>query len=295
MVETSEFAGRILCDAALTLGEGPAYDAATDTAWWLNIVGKELHEWHLGSGVKRVHALPFMGSVLVRIDGTRQLIASDAGLFLRDMTSGALTRYVVLEDGKPGNRSNDGRVHPSGALWIGTMGRSAETGAGAIYHVAGTAVTRLYDKVSIPNSICFSPDGATGYFVDSKVNVIMRVALDPKTGLPAGAPQPFVDAADGSADFDGSVCDAEGHVWNARWGGGAIERYAPDGRLVARHALPARQTTCPAFIGAKLDRLLVTSAWQGMDEATRAADPQAGFTFELGIAVKGVADPLFRL
>lgn len=295
MVETSEFAGRILCNAALTLGEGPAYDPATDTAWWFNIVGKELHELHLGSGAKRVHALPFMGSVLAKIDGARQLIASDAGLFLRDTTNGALTPYVVLEADKPGNRSNDGRVHPCGALWIGTMGRSAETGAGAIYHVAGTVVTRLYNRVSIPNSICFSPDGATGYFVDSKVNVMMRVALDAKTGLPAGEPQAFVDAAGKKADFDGSVCDAEGHVWNARWGGGAVERYAPDGRLVSRHALPARQTTCPAFIGTGLDRLLVTSAWQGMDDGARAADAQAGFTFELGMTVKGVADPLFRL
>lgn len=295
MVATSEFAGRILSDAPLTLGEGPAYDAETDIAWWFNIVGKELHELHVGSGAKRVHALPFMGSVLARIDGARQLIASDSGLFLRDTTNGMLTPYVALEADKPGNRSNDGRVHPSGALWIGTMGRKAEAGAGAIYHVAGIVVTRLYDQVSIPNAICFSPDGATGYFVDSKVNVMMRVALDAATGLPLGAPQPFIDAAGEKADFDGSVCDAEGFIWNARWGGGAVERYSPDGRLVSRHALPARQATCPAFIGTGLDRLLVTSAWQGMDEEARAADPQAGFTFDLGVTVKGVADAQFRL
>lgn len=295
MTETHDFKGSVLFDTPLALGEGPTYDPATDTAWWFNIVGKELHELHLTSGTKRVHALPFMASVLARIDDKRQLIASEDGLFIRDTATGAFTLHVEFEPGKPGNRSNDGRTHPSGALWIGTMGKSAEDGAGAIYHVAGSTVTRLYDQVSIPNSICFSPDGAIGYFVDSKVNKLMRVAVDPATGLPTGEATVLVDVAGEPHDIDGSVCDADGNIWNARWGAGAVDRYAPDGRHVARYHVPASQSSCPAFIGAKADRLMVTSAFQGMDAAARTADPQAGATFELGVSVIGVFDPPFRL
>lgn len=294
MSETIAFSGRILSDLTLELGEGPTFDPATGTAWWFNIKGRELHELHLESGRKTLHVLPFMGSVLAVIDPLRQLIASDRGLFIRDTKTGELTAYAALES-NPNNRSNDGRVHPSGSLWVSTMGRKAEKEAGAIYHVAKGVVTRLYGGVSIPNGICFSPDGSIGYFVDSAINHIMRVDLDPATGLPTGEATVFSDQSGNPGDVDGSVCDADGLIWNARWGQGTVDVYKPDGSWVARHAVPATQSSCPAFIGAKADRLLVTSAWQDMDDAARKADPNAGKTFELGVTVKGRFEPAYTL
>ena len=89
--------------------------------------------------------------------------------------------------------------------------------------------------------------------------------------------------------------DAQGYVWNARWGEGAVDVYKPDGTRIARHSVPATQTSCPAFIGPRADRLLVTSALQGLDDKARAADPNAGRTFELGIAVNGRFEPAYRL
>ncbi len=294
MTETIPFSGTILCDLKLELGEGPTFDPATGTAWWFNIKGSELHELHLESGRKAVHALPFMGSVLAVIDAGRQLIASDKGLFIRDTATGELTAYAAIES-NPGNRSNDGRVHQSGSLWIGTMGRSAEKAAGAIYHVAKGIVTRLYGNISIPNGICFSPDGTVGYFVDSAVNHIMRVDLDPKTGLPTGDATVFSDQSGNPGDVDGAVCDADGLIWNARWGQGAVDVYTPDGTKVKRYAVPAIQSSCPAFIGARANRLLVTSACQGMDADAREADPNGGRTFDLGITVNGHFEPNYTL
>jgi sugar lactone lactonase YvrE len=293
MTDIHEFSGTVLDDTSLMLGEGPTFDPSTGTVWWFNILGKQLHELHVATNTKTVHALPFMASVLARIDDDRQLIASEEGLFIRDKATGDLSLHLEFEPNKPGNRSNDGRVHPSGALWIGTMGKKAEEGAGAIYHVAKGVVTTLYDKVSIPNAICFSQDGATGYFVDTKVNMLMKVALDAETGLPTGEPVVLVDRSGLDGGIDGAVCDAEGHIWNACWGEGAVDHYAPDGRHLARYKVPAAQTTCPAFFGA--DRILVTSAREGLDDATVAANPAYGKTFDLGITVKGVFDAAYRL
>lgn len=294
MSETHAFTGRVLCEAACQLGEGATYDPASGKAFWFDIKGQKLHELHLATRTKAVHDLPFLGSVLAVVDAARQLIVSDQGLFLRTVADGRLTPFLTLED-KAVNRSNDGRVHPCGALWASTMGRSAEKHSGAIYHVAGTVVTKLFSNITIANSICFSPDGGTGYFVDSAVNRLMRVALDAKTGLPTGEPEVLSDQSGTPGDVDGSVCDAEGLIWNARWGGNGIDVYRPDGTKVAHHHVPALQTTCPAFIGEKADRLLVTSAWADMDDAARRADPLAGQTFELGIPVKGRFEPTFTL
>lgn len=294
MTETHTFTGRVLSDVACQLGEGATYDPASGKAFWFDIKGQKLHELHLASMTKNEHDLPFLGSVLAVVDAERQLIVSDQGLFIRTVADGRLAPFAKLED-NPVNRSNDGRVHPCGALWASTMGRSAEKQSGAIYHVAGERVTKLFANITIPNSICFSPDGGTAYFTDTDVNLLMKVTLDPKTGLPTGAPDILSDESGTPGGVDGSVCDADGLIWNARWGAGAVEVYRPDGTKVARHLVPASQSSCPAFIGAKADRLLVTSAWADMDAAARSTDPHAGQTFELGIAVKGRFEPSFAL
>ena len=140
MATIHDFKGSVLDATQMHLGEGPAFDPITGKLCWLNILGKELHELDISSGQKAVHALPFMASVVARIDEKRQLLASEDGLFLRDRATGELSFHADFEPGKPGNRSNDGRVHSCGALWIGTMGKKAEDGAGGIYHVASGVV-----------------------------------------------------------------------------------------------------------------------------------------------------------
>jgi sugar lactone lactonase YvrE len=294
VIATESFNGKVLTKDRMELGEGPTYDPISGALFWFDILGKSLCEFDVKAGGLKTHALPFLGSVLAVIDETRQLIASDQGLFLRDSVSGTLSSYAAIED-KPQNRSNDGRVHPSGALWIGTMSRTAETGAGAIYHVAGTSVTKLFDAVSIPNGICFSPDGSVGYFNDSKVNHMMRVELDPATGRPVSEPTIVIDQSKRPGVIDGSVVDLEGTIWNANWDGGGVDRYGPDGSHIARYATPMRRPTCPAFFGDAFDRLAVTSCWEGLSDAERAADPIAGATFDLGVTVKGKAEPRFKL
>lgn len=294
MIQIESFKGKVLVADQMELGEGPTYDPLSGSLFWFDILGKTLCELTVETGAVVKHALPFLGSVLAVIDENRQLIASDQGLFLRERSSGRLSAYAAIED-KPQNRSNDGRVHPSGALWIGTMSKTADTGAGAIYHVAGTQVTKLFEAVSIPNGICFSPDGAVGYFNDSKVNHMMRVDLNPATGMPTGTPSVFIDQSARNGVIDGSVVDLDGTIWNSNWDGGAVDRYAPDGRQIARYEIPTRRPTCPAFFGAGFDRLAVTSCWEGLTDRERAEDVHAGKLFELGVAVKGKPEPFFKL
>ncbi|AYC99815.1 SMP-30/gluconolactonase/LRE family protein [Neorhizobium sp. NCHU2750] len=291
MASIHPFKGSVLSSTLCELGEGASFEAETNTLWWCNILGKEIYSLELSSGTQSAFSLPVMASVVARIDSGRQLIASDKGLFIRNRATGELTPHGEIEPGRDGNRSNDGRMHASGSLWIGTMGRTAADGAGAIYHVARGVVTKLFDTVSIPNSICFSPDAATAYFVDTRANKMMTVAVDPATGLPSGKPTLFIDGSADAGGIDGSICDADGHIWNARWGEAALDHYSADGSFIQRYQLPAKRTTCPAFIDN--GRIAVTSAWEGLDEASRTADPMAGATFVLDVGAKAKYDPAY--
>jgi sugar lactone lactonase len=287
---TVEGAG-IFSDVVCELGEGPAYDPATETLFWFDITGKKLLEKRFPGGHTIVHDLPFMGSAIAMVDAGRQLLVADDGLYVRDVITAKLTLYIGLEGDNPSTRSNDARVHPSGSFWIGTMARDEAPNAGAIYWFAKGEIRPLYHGITVPNSICFSADGAIAYFTGKSSNVIHRVDCDPATGLPTGEPKPFVDTDNAGGWVDGSVVDADGVLWNARWGGARVDAYAPDGRLLRSVPVPARQTSCPAFVGANASRMVVTSAWKGMDPAARAADPQGGKTFLLDIPVRGRFEP----
>jgi sugar lactone lactonase YvrE len=293
MPTTYEFEGSVLSASLCELGEGPSFETETSTLWWFDILGKALHELHLPTSREIVHYLPIMGSVVASIDAERQLVASDKGLFIRNRATHELQLYCELEPDSLGNRSNDGRVHPSGSLWIGTMSKTSQTGAGAIYHVRQGVVTKLFDRISIPNSICFSPDGTIGYYVDTRVNRMMRVPLDSETGLPSGEATLFVDENGKAGGIDGSICAADGSIWNARWGQGAVDHYSNTGLHLARYSLPARRTTCPAVIGE--GRLAVTSSWEGLDDAGRMADRQAGALFEIAAPVSAEPEPAYIL
>src|SRR3546814_14258960 len=122
------------------------------------MLGQILDGVNIGRGRQEGQSLEMRASGIAGIDSERQLLATEKGLFVRERSSGVLSSYCELEPNTPSNRSNDGRVHPSGSLWIGTMSKNGEIGAGAIYHVARGEVTRIFAGISIPNSICFSPE-----------------------------------------------------------------------------------------------------------------------------------------
>jgi sugar lactone lactonase YvrE len=276
------------------LGEGPTYDASTDTAWWFDILERRLFEARIESGTITIHSLHMMASALARIDAARQLIVAEKGLYIRTIANGRMDLFAPLEAGNPLTRSNDARVHPSGTLWFGTMGRNAEPRMGAIYALHGGRTSRLFADVTIPNAICFAPSGDIGYFADTADNVMYRVPLDAASGLPVGDPVPFLQHR-GIGGLDGAVVDADGLIWNARWGGGCVDVYDSTARRLCSLRVPASQSSCPAFVGRDLSRLLVTSAWQGMDEAERAADPEHGRTFILEARARGRSEPDVKL
>ena len=216
----------------------------------------------------------FHGERHFRVDAARQLILSEQGLHLRDRATGALSLHTAVEADNRITRSNDARAHPCGAIWFGTMGIDEEAGAGAIYHFFKGSVRVLFPNITIPNSICFSPDGAAAYFVDTPTHQLTRVAIDPKTALPDWRAAAVLRHK-GAGWIDGSVCDADGNVWNARWGAGEVACLSPDGREISKFSVPlSPQTSCPAFVGKDADRMIVTSAYKLMSE--RSARRRAG-------------------
>ena len=268
---------QVFSDIACTLGEGPLWHPERRELFWFDILGKMLYRkgktedsWGFDEHV----------SAAGWVDRDRLLIASETALWQFDVTTGAQEFLVGLESDTAMTRSNDGRADPHGGFWIGTMGKAAEPYAGAIYRYHRGRLEQLFDKITVSNSICFSPDGKIAYFTDTFTRRIQRVELD-EAGWPVGRPEVFVDLRPEGLNPDGSVVDGLGNLWNAQWDASRVACYAPDGAFLRAVAVPARQTTCPAFGGADMKSLFVTSAAQDVDEA------QGGMTFVTELDVMG--------
>jgi sugar lactone lactonase YvrE len=285
----------VLSDVVCALGEGPTWDPDRGVLVWFDITGRRLLERRLDRPGTTVLDIGVNGSVAARIDAGRQLIVADTGLLVRDLRDDRLSVLLPHEADDPTRRTNDGRVHPSGALWFSTMKRGFDAGQGTIWWYRGGVLRPIVEGLAIPNGIAFAPDGTHAYYACSVAATVWRVATDPATGLPAGDPAVFLTVPDGEGAPDGAVVDRDGVYWNARWGAGMVVGHDPDGRPVGRHRVPATQSSCPAFAGPGADRMAVTSAHEGMDAAARAADPLAGLTFLLDTPVRGVVDPPVRL
>ncbi|MCP4315639.1 MAG: SMP-30/gluconolactonase/LRE family protein [Hyphomicrobiales bacterium] len=291
-VDLSDFECSIFDDTNYELGEGPTYDPVTDTVWWFDISGRKLIERPFAGGGAKVHNLPFMGSALAVIDAERQLVVTEHGLYVRSTNDGTLSQLMELEADNEVTRSNDSRVHPCGAMWIGTMGKTAQPEVGSIYHFFRGEIRRIFSDITVTNCICFSADGSVGYFTDSTCDEVMRVDVDPETGLPAADAKTFIMKQPDHPGFaDGAVMDADGLLWIARWQGSCVQAYNSSGAVAETIALPAWQITCPAFVGRDASQMIVTSASAGLSHEQRAEHPHAGKTFLLNRRMNGRIEP----
>jgi sugar lactone lactonase YvrE len=200
--------------------------------------------------------------------------------------------------GWPRVRLNDGRADPLGNFWVGSMKNNVEAdgesgdvadGEGILYRIdpAGR-VSEWHTGLGIANTLCWSPDRSGFYFADTLHNVIWRYDYDAARGAISNRTVFFRDFARGLPD--GSAIDAEGYLWNCRYGGGCIVRIASDGTVERIVEMPAANVTTAAFGGSDRRSLYVTTAL-----GTRRGDRLAGSLFRLDAPAPGLPENRARL
>jgi sugar lactone lactonase YvrE len=273
--------------AGAELGERPFWDGSGLS--WVDINAGRLHRYRPGLGDEVVLELPVpLGAAAPRQRGG-YVLATAAGFRLAG-PDGKLEEGAIRPAGlNPDSRFNDGACDPAGRFWAGTVTSDVRPGAGVLYRLdPDGSVTIMLDKVTESNGLGWSPDGGTMYFIDSGEPEprIRAFSFNLAAGEP-GQSGDLVRFPGGGVVPDGLVVDHDGCLWVAMWGGAEVRRYAPDGALLAVLPVPVTQPTCPAFGGAGLDELYLTSAWLGMTASQRAAEPLAGHVLRTRPGVRG--------
>lgn len=286
---------KLLIDSKCALGEGPIWHPGRNQVFFFDINNKTLFAASADGKTEQEWHFPEMVAAAAIIDDTALAIVTETELQRLDLATGKTERITDIEKDVPTNRSNDSRVHPSGAFWIGTLVKDEGPKDGAVYHYLRGKLTTIIPNAAIPNVTCFSPDGRTAYWADTPDQKILKCATDPNTGIPVGEWELFADVSDHRGFPDGAVVDSEGYIWNARWGGSCVIRYTPDGTIDRIVEVPVSQVTCPAFGGKDLKRLFITTANKGMSPEQLAEEKVAGGLFYIDLDVAGLPEPRIKL
>ena len=284
-------------------GEGPTWDAGRGELLWVDISAGQVRRASVDADDTLTELAVHrggdtVGAVVPAVDGG-WLVAADGGFtHLADDGTARVLIALAGEGGTEadgGTRMNDAACDPAGRFFAGTMAFDQRPGAGALYRLDldGT-VTTVLDGLTVSNGIGWSPDGGTVYLADSGPGLVHAFDYDLDSGtFAAGRVLLEFTGDDGVAD--GLTVDDEGCVWTALWGGGQVRRWSPAGELLAVVEVPrVAQTSSCAFAGPGLDLLVVSTSAEGLDDAARAAQPDAGRLCTIRPGVTGPAASVYR-
>jgi L-arabinonolactonase len=284
-------------DCRCALGEGILWCARRQVLFWSDILASRLWMHSPGNRVTRVWSLPDRLGSLALCESGRLLLALAKGLYLADVHADAdelpsLSSFVSVECDEPRTRINDGRCDRSGNFVFGTMNEhAAHEPIGRFYQYSFAHGLRQLDLpgVAIPNSLCFSLDGAMMYYCDSLHPRILCCNYDAGSARTSRTRAFATLPADGSC-ADGSTVDAEGFLWNAQWGAGRIVRYTPRGEIDCVVPVPTKNPTCVALGGRQLDKLYITTAREGLSSTDLSEQPESGGVYRGHSPVKGLPE-----
>lgn len=263
------------------LAEGILWDDRVNVVRWVDIrkgciLAGDLEDGRLVN-VQTVILGQTTGAVALCEDGGL-LVAAARGLATISPT-GAISLGPDLLGERLDVRFNDGAVDPHGRFVVGSLSLGQPDCNEILLRVSPDgATTVLRDGVGLSNGIAFSPDGTVIYHVDTIAGTVARHSYAPGAFDHA---EPWVSVITDLHYPDGLTVDARGALWVALWGGSSVRCFSPAGELLDEVMVDATQVTCPAFVGADLSTLAITTARADLESTDQSG---AIFTTDVGVA-----------
>ena len=218
---------------------------------------------------------------------------SRTGLAVRPGSRGRSASLPPPRPRFPPGASTTAAATLAASFWVGAMSTIRREPTATLYCLqSGGRCRKMLDGASIPNGLAWSPDGHIMSFADTMAGAIDAFDYDLTDGITSNR-RAFARTAGQPGDPDGATVDADGFFLDAQYDGGCVTRYAPDGRVHRRVALPVQRPTSCAFGGPRLDTLFVTTASQELSAAELAVQPLAGRVLALDAGVCGRLEPQF--
>lgn len=214
------------------------------------------------------------------------VVAVERGFALLDEELRVEREIPAFDD--PRLRMNEGACDARGRFYVGSMAYDSAPGAGTLYRLDPDLTVHVAMRgVTVPNGLVWVDDGRTALHADTPARRVWAYDFDEETGA-FGSRRPVLELErmEGLEGMpDGMALDAEGGLWAALYGGGAVCRFdIASGRLTDSIDVGVSNPTSCAFGGADGRTLFITTSREGLDEG---AEPEAGLVVAVDVDVAG--------
>ena len=269
----------VALDAKCELGESPVWDPVGSCLYFVDILRGSVHRFDPVTRSSQTYQVGGMVGAVALTETGDLILAVRDGFARLNPNGGLVTPVANVDADRPDLRMNDGGCDPAGRFWAGTMALDERPGAGTLYRLDPDGrVHAMVRGVGISNGLDWTDDGRRMYFIDSLARSVDVFDFDLESGAIDNRRQLIRIPPDQGAP-DGLTVDAEGGLWVALWGGGAVHRFTADGVLDRVIRLPTDYPTSCAFGGANLTDLYITTAAVELSERERAIQRGAGALF----------------
>ena len=274
----------LIADYQCVTGEGPLWHPQEKRLYWVDIPQGRMFRYDPATGEhEQCYEGEVVGGFTIQADGALLLFMARGTIKTwRDGEMGTIIDEIPQEID---SRFNDVIADPEGRVFCGTM--STKDRLGRLYRLdTDGSLTKIVDGVGTSNGMGFTPDRKQMYHTDSRKREIYLYDHDRSTGEITNR-RVFVQVPEGEGGPDGMTVDAEAYVWSARWDGGCLVRYTPDGTEERRIAFPAKKVSSAIFGGDDYDDIYITTAGGDKKEEEGSG---AGALFRMNLGIKGVPE-----
>lgn len=284
----------LLYDSQSSLGEGAFWNHQTQTFWWVDILGKQLHIYDPATENNTSYTMPqLIGTVVPDQDGNA-IVALQDGIYRFYFQDESLELLAKADHDPNKFRFNDGKCDPAGRLWVGSISMDGSKETAALYRMdTDYTLKRVWEGITISNGIVWSADNTRMYYIDTPTQQVKEFNYDNETGDITFS-RVAVEIQHELGSPDGMAIDENNNLWIGHWGGLAVYCWDPvSGDLITKVDVAAKNVTSCAFSGENLDQLIITTASVGMSDEEKNNLTDSGGLFLAIPGVKGVLSPFF--
>ncbi len=280
---------QIAVDHKSVVGECPIWHPFDKKLYWIDIPEGIIFRYDPETGNhEEFYSGEVIGGFTIQEDGSLLLFLERGAVkILKDGETSTVIDEIYEE---LDTRFNDVIADPEGRVFCGTI--PAKDNKARLYRLdTDGSITKILDGIGLSNGMGFTPDRKQMYFTDSPGGKIYLFDYDLETGKIKNQ-RMFVTVPESEGVPDGMTVDKEGCIWSARWDGGCLIRYKPDGKEDLRIQFPAKKISSVTFGGKDYRDIYVTTA--GGDKREEEG-PDAGALFHLNLDIQGVPEFLSKI
>ena len=265
-----------------------------NSIYFVDIKKKKIFTLNVKTNKRRIIKINKEIGFLAHIKKDIFILGLQSELRIVNLKNKETIRSIPIEEDKPLNRINDGKIDPEGRLWFGTMDNlERNIKNGSLYCLDKKLnIHKVDTKYYITNGPAFI-NSENFLHTDSRSKTIYKIRINKKYKIIKKTKFLKFSKIDGSPD--GMTIDSKKNVWICHYGGACISVYNSRGKKIHKIELPAKNITNCTFGGLKNNELFVTTALKGLKKSEIENYKYSGSLFNIKTNIKGIYTKQFNI